>query len=115
CPPSLHDALPILQATPPGGALAIEARAAQNGAGPTVSVVFRDTGGGIAAADLERIFEPYFSTREAGVGLGLAIAQQMVQEHGGEIKVDSALDKGTTFRIDLPVRGPSAAARDAAW
>ncbi len=110
----LNIVINALQATPPGGALAIEARAAQNGAGPTVSVVFRDTGGGIAAADLERIFEPYFSTREAGVGLGLAIAQQMVQEHGGEIKVDSALDKGTTFRIDLPVRGPSAASRDAA-
>jgi signal transduction histidine kinase len=110
----LNVVINALQAMPPGGALTIEAQAAQNGAErPVVSVVFRDTGCGIAPADLERIFEPYFSTREAGVGLGLAITQRMVQDHGGEIKVDSAPDRGTTFRIDLPVRGP-AASRDAA-
>ena len=61
------------------------------------------------------LFEPYFSTREAGVGLGLAITQRIVQDHGGEIRVDSAPDGGTTFRIDLPLRGPDeAASRDAA-
>jgi len=107
-------AINALQATPPGGTLTIEARAAQTGAnGPALSVLFMDTGCGIAPADLERIFEPYFSTREAGVGLGLAIAQRMVQDHGGDIKVASAIGAGTTFRIDLPVRGP-AASRDAA-
>ena len=71
-----------------------------------MSIAFRDTGCGIAPADLERIFDPYFSTREAGVGLGLAITQRIVQDHGGEIKVDSAPARGTTFRINLPVRGP---------
>jgi len=110
----LNVVINALQAMPPGGALTIEAQAAQRDAErPVVSVVFRDTGCGIAPADLDRIFEPYFSTREAGVGLGLAITQRMVQDHGGEIKVDSAPDRGTTFRIDLPIRGP-AASRDAA-
>ena len=75
-----------------------------------MSVTFRDTGCGIAPADLERIFDPYFSTREAGVGLGLAITQRIVQDHGGEIKVDSSPGEGTTFRIDLPSRGPQTGA-----
>jgi signal transduction histidine kinase len=110
----LNVVINALQATPPGGSLTIEARAHQEGdAGSSVSVLFRDTGAGIGPGDLERIFEPYFSTREAGVGLGLAITQRLVQDHGGEIKVDSAAGMGTTFRIDLPTRGP-AASRDAA-
>ncbi len=112
----LNVVINALQATPPGGSLTIEAVAEPVGAGgPLISVTFRDTGGGIAPADLERIFEPYYSTREAGVGLGLAITQRIVQDHGGEIKVDSAPGAGTTFRIDLPVRAPQAvASRDAA-
>lgn len=112
----LNVVLNALQATPPGGSLTTEAKAAQNGSGgAVVSISFSDTGCGIAPLDLERLFEPYFSTREAGVGLGLAITQRIVQDHGGEIRVDSAPGRGTTFRIDLPVRGPEAAAsRDAA-
>jgi signal transduction histidine kinase len=111
----LNVAINALQATPPEGVLTIEAQVTQNGSpAQVVSVAFRDTGCGIAPGDLERIFEPYFSTREAGVGLGLAITQRVVQDHGGEIKVDSVPGAGTTFRIDLPVHGPSAASRDAA-
>jgi hypothetical protein len=112
----LNVVINALQATAPGGFLTIEAVAAPVGAaGLAVSVTFRDTGGGIAPGDLERIFEPYFSTREAGVGLGLAITQRIVQDHGGEIRVESVPGAGTAFRIDLPVRGPEAAAsRDAA-
>jgi len=103
----LNVAINAIQSTPAGGSLTVEAVTGRNGAGePTVSITFRDTGSGIAPADLERIFDPYFSTREAGVGLGLAITQRIVQDHGGEIKVDSAPGTGTTFRIDLPARGP---------
>jgi signal transduction histidine kinase len=112
----LNIVINALQATPPGGSLTIVAEATPSGASsPYVSIVFRDTGCGIAPADLDRIFDPYFSTREAGVGLGLAITQRIVQDHGGEIKVQSESEGGTTFRIDLPVRGPSAgASRNAA-
>ena len=93
------------------GCLTTEAKASQNGSGGgVVSIAFSDTGCGITQPDLERIFEPYFSTREAVVGLGLAITQRIVQDHGGEIRVDSAPGRGTTFRIDLPLRGPDEAA-----
>jgi signal transduction histidine kinase len=67
----------------------------------------RDDGIGISDADLERIFEPYFSTKEAGVGLGLAITQRIVQEHGGRIEVVSRVGEGTEFQIVLPVTGPA--------
>ncbi len=111
----LNVVINALQATPPGGSLTIEAEGATNDVeAPMVSVSFHDTGCGIARPDLERIFEPYFSTREAGVGLGLAITRRIVQDHGGEIRVDSEPGEGTTFRIDLPVRGPAASSRDAA-
>ena len=107
----LNVVINALQATPPGGCLTTEVKASQNGpGGGVVSIAFSDTGCGITQPDLERIFEPYFSTREAGVGLGLAITQRIVQDHGGEIRVDSAPGRGTTFRIDLPLRGPDEAA-----
>ena len=103
----LNVAINAIQSTPAGGSLTVEAETGRDAAGePRVSIAFRDTGCGIAPADLERIFDPYFSTREAGVGLGLAITQRIVQDHGGEIKVDSAPTRGTTLRIDLPVNGP---------
>lgn len=113
----LNVVINAIQAMSPGGSLTVAAQAGRNGRGePVVGISFTDTGCGIAPSDLERIFDPYFSTREAGVGLGLAITQRIVQDHGGEIKVDSAPGKGTAFRIDLPVRGPgtAAASRDAA-
>ena len=107
----LNVAINAIQSTPAGGSLSVGAETGRNGAGePTVSITFRDTGCGIAPADLERIFDPYFSTREAGVGLGLAITQRIVQDHGGEIKVDSSPGEGTTFRIDLPSAGPQTGA-----
>ena len=71
-----------------------------------VTVTIRDSGIGIAPADLERILEPYFSTREAGVGLGLAITQRILEEHGGDIRVESGAGSGTAFHLDIPVQGP---------
>lgn len=61
-----------------------------------------DQGRGIAPENLERIFEPFFTTRADGTGLGLAIAQKIVRGHAGEITVQSALDRGTTFEVTLP-------------
>jgi signal transduction histidine kinase len=106
----LNVVINAIQAMPTGGRLEVDAAPGQNAAGaPVVSITCRDTGAGIAAVDLERIFEPYFSTREAGVGLGLAITQRIVQEHGGEIRVESASGAGTTFRIEIPARAEAAA------
>ncbi len=61
-----------------------------------------DEGGGIAPEDLEKIFQPYFTTKEAGIGLGLAITERIVKEHRGAIQVTSEPGKGTLFTIVLP-------------
>lgn len=67
----------------------------------------RDFGKGIEKANLERIFEPFFSTKSGGTGIGLAIVHRIVEEHGGKIDVQSKLGKGTQFLLDLPRRAPT--------
>jgi len=62
-----------------------------------------DTGTGIAPDDLEKVFEPYFSTKDTGTGLGLAIVRKALEDHGGTISVDSSKGSGTTFTITLPL------------
>jgi signal transduction histidine kinase len=61
-----------------------------------------DTGSGIPAADLEKIFDLYFTTKPEGTGIGLSIVYRIVQLHGGEIEVESTEDRGTSFRLLLP-------------
>ena len=63
-----------------------------------------DTGDGIGAADLSHVFEPFFSTKPEGTGLGLALVHRIVQDHGGEIDVRSSPGLGTTFTLTLPAR-----------
>ena len=67
-----------------------------------VKIEISDTGNGISPENLEKIFEPYFSTKETGTGLGLAIVQKIIDVHNGEIAVESELDKGTIFTVKLP-------------
>ncbi len=67
-----------------------------------VELSVRDHGAGIAAADLERIFEPFFSTKASGSGIGLALVQRIIEAHGGQIEVHSTLGVGTQFVIRLP-------------
>jgi signal transduction histidine kinase len=67
-----------------------------------VALKVEDTGNGIPAADLERIFDLYFTTKPEGTGIGLSIVYRIVQLHGGEIEVESTEDRGTTFRLLLP-------------
>jgi signal transduction histidine kinase len=71
-------------------------------AGPHLRLSVADNGPGIPADMLARIFEPLFTTRSFGVGLGLPTVQQIVEQHGGTIHVDSAPGRGTTFTISLP-------------
>jgi len=67
-----------------------------------VAVSFSDTGGGISAENMGRIFQPYFTTKESGSGLGLLIVRRIVREHGGEIGLESNEGKGLTITIRLP-------------
>jgi len=97
------------QVVPAGGKVTLGSRA---GIGGEVVIEVADTGPGIPAEMVERIFEPFFSKRAGGTGLGLAIARQMVENHRGRIEVDSEPGRGTTFRIRLPrrhLRAPNAA------
>jgi signal transduction histidine kinase len=95
----LNLALNAVQAMPNGGTLRIRCESAR---GRRVAVVFSDTGVGIAPADLQRIFDLYFTTKEKGSGIGLSMVYRTVQMHDGEIEVQSMPGSGTTFRMLLP-------------
>ncbi|HEY2387369.1 MAG TPA: ATP-binding protein [Candidatus Binatia bacterium] len=73
--------------------------------GQFLSVDIEDTGSGISQEDCERIFAPFFTTKNNGTGLGLAVTEHLVAQHGGTITVDSELGRGTRFRVRLPVAG----------
>lgn len=75
-----------------------------------IEIRISDTGRGIAADEIDRIFDPFYTTKESGegTGLGLSIAYGIVTKHGGTITVDSAVGVGTTFTISLPLTGPFA-------
>ena len=85
---------------PDGRELAVTVRA--EAAGPHVRVAVADNGPGIGADSLAKIFEPLFTTKSSGVGLGLPIVRQIVEQHGGTIDVESRVDIGTTFTVFLP-------------
>jgi signal transduction histidine kinase len=91
------------QASPPGGAVTVKARAADDAA--EVAVI--DRGAGIDPKHLETIFNPFFTTKPEGVGLGLAIVSKIVDEHGGKIAVESEPGKGSVFRVLLPMNRPA--------
>jgi PAS domain S-box-containing protein len=71
-----------------------------------VCIEIRDNGGGIAHEDMEKLFEPFFSRKKGGTGLGLFVSQSVVQHHHGRISVSSAPGTGTSFRIYLPISRP---------
>ena len=88
-------------AAPPG--IAITLRAVANGHEPAVEVVIADTGVGIPAEQLARVFEPYFTTKKHGTGLGLALVRQTIHDHGGSVVVASEPGRGTAFTVKLPL------------
>jgi two-component system, NtrC family, sensor histidine kinase HydH len=92
-----------IEATPPGGEVAVEVRAAAE----QVEIVVRDTGRGMAPETLRRVGTPFFTTREEGTGLGVALARSVIALHGGSVRYESEPGKGTTVRATLPgVTGP---------
>ena len=89
-----------LEAMPDGGTLRLEAA----GAPRTLTLDVIDSGCGIPREARPRVFEPYYTTKVKGLGLGLAIARQIVEAHGGKIEVDPAAERGSRFRITLPLQ-----------
>ena len=100
--------LNAIQAMPNGGELKIEVNptVSYSQDGPSqnfIKIVISDTGKGIPPNIVHRIFDPFFTTKPKGIGLGLSITYQIIKKHGGTIKVESKLEKGTSFIINLPV------------
>jgi signal transduction histidine kinase len=91
-----------VEAMPDGGRLDIQMHVRTSA---ELVVVFQDTGTGIPEDLLEGVFQPLFSTKPKGVGLGLALVRMIVEAHGGTVEVESEEGRGTTFRVVLPIKG----------
>lgn len=100
--------LNAVQAMPQGGKLEIgisyhpgrEEALSEEG----IFLTFKDTGTGVTAEDLKKIFEPYFTTKKLGIGLGLALTKRIVEEHGGTIHIESQPQEGTEVTIRIPLK-----------
>jgi signal transduction histidine kinase len=92
------------QAMPEGGSITLQATVEDAGSGHCVCLMIIDTGKGIAADRQARIFEPFYSTRSGGSGLGLPTTKRIVEAHHGTIDMQSEVGKGTKFTIRLPVQ-----------
>ena len=109
----LNITLNAIKAMPEGGTFTVETRvdAASEGRAASVRIILTDTGQGISAENVGRIFSPFFTTRQQGTGLGLSITQRIVEQHGGEISVQSAPGAGATFTVSLPCPASESEAR----
>jgi two-component system sensor histidine kinase HydH len=97
----LNIALNAIEAMPEGGILTVRTFRIESDAGDAVGISIRDTGQGIRREELKEVFTPFFTTKERGVGLGLAVCQRIVRNHGGRIRVKSIPGRGTIFHIRL--------------
>ena len=88
------------QASPSGGAITVKTRPA----GDSVEIAVIDRGAGIEPKHMESIFNPFFTTKAEGVGLGLSIVSKIIDQHGGRMTVESEVGKGSVFRVLLPLR-----------
>ena len=95
--------LNAVQAMSQGGTLTVQSKTGE-GLG-AIEISFTDTGMGIAEENLEKVFEPFFTTKKVGdgTGLGLSVSYGLIKDHGGEIRVESRLNRGTTFTVILPI------------
>lgn len=92
--------LNAVQAMPEGGELRVSACVA----GDSLLVTVEDSGHGIGASDVAHVFEPFFSTKPGGSGLGLALVHRILKDHAGEVEVDSTPGGGSTFTLRIPAR-----------
>ena len=100
----INIALNAIQAMPEGGKFVVETRSLkpEGDNSGSIEVLCSDTGKGISLENLSRIFNPFFTTRQQGTGLGLSITQRIIEQHGGEIKVMSSPEQGTSFTVSFP-------------
>ncbi len=89
-----------LQATPQGGLVSIVLNKVESG----FEIRFNDNGSGIAQENLQRIFEPFYTTKSDGTGLGLAVTRKIVEAHGGKLDIESEPGSGTTVSVSLPLQ-----------
>ena len=95
----LNIVINALQATPSGGSVAI----VLNRSGSGFEICFRDSGSGIDPDNLQRIFEPFYTTKPDGTGLGLAVTRKIIEGHGGTLEIESEPGRGTTVCVSLPL------------
>jgi signal transduction histidine kinase len=93
--------LNAVQAMPGGGTLTLRGQHSKDRQWITISV--QDSGVGIPDEDMDKLFDPFFSTKEGGIGLGLSIAHRIIDQHRGKIEVESDPGKRTLFTIWLPI------------
>ncbi|MFZ6016885.1 MAG: sensor histidine kinase [Nitrospirota bacterium] len=91
--------LNAFQAMPAGGDLTVSTEASDN----RFSIIIEDTGIGVSKENLPKVFEPFFSTRNTGLGLGLAMTKRVVEEHSGRVDFKSEEGRGSTVTISLPI------------
>ena len=91
--------LNAIEAMPAGGALAV--KTSYDAARNSTNIAIADTGQGIKQSLLDQIFEPFFTTKRKGSGLGLAVTRRLIEQHGGDVYVESTPAKGTVFNISL--------------
>ncbi|MBN2415937.1 GAF domain-containing protein [bacterium] len=87
-----------------GGTLTVTSKLKKVNKTPHVEICIRDNGNGIPQENINKIFQPFFSTKDKGTGMGLAICQRIIDGHDGEIIVDSTIGEGTSFNVIFPVR-----------
>ena len=97
----LNIAINAVEAMSEGGTLTVRTTRIEGATGDAVGITIRDTGKGMRRDTLKQIFTPFFTTKERGVGLGLAVCERIIRSHGGRIRVKSIPDKGTIFHIRL--------------
>jgi signal transduction histidine kinase len=97
----LNIALNAIEAMPGEGVLTLRTSQIETGIGNAVGITIRDTGQGISGETEKNIFKPFFTTKERGVGLGLAICDKIIREHGGLLRVKSITGQGSIFFIRL--------------
>jgi len=98
---ALNLLLNAVQAMPKGGTLMLRGQNSKDGQWITISI--QDSGVGVPNEDMNKLFDPFFSTKEGGIGLGLSIAHRIIDQHHGKIEVESDPGKGTLFTIWLPI------------
>ena len=89
-----------IEAMPEGGVL--EIRASENAQARTITISVKDSGSGIAPEALAKLFQPLFTTKARGIGLGLVVVKRLTQANGGSVELQSEVNKGTTFFVTLP-------------